>query len=196
MIKSVRIVTPDLLKKWTPISVPRPMIEYASKYFGNRPLVGAEIGVSQGVNAKSILQTLKIEKLYLIDPYEPYADRGILCDIGFTFNEAVKRLSSFKDWICWIKKTSQDALQTFPNEFFDFVYIDGNHNYTFAKKDIEGYWKKVRKGGILGGHDLWGSYGGVVKAVVEFSNSINTPFLSEQLDYWFIKHVGSEARAQ
>jgi len=41
-----------------------------------------------------------------------------------------------------------------PDDFFDFIYIDGCHKYECVKKDIENSLKKLKRGGILAGHDF------------------------------------------
>ena len=46
-----------------------------------------------------------------------------------------------------------EALNDFENESIDFVYIDGNHGLKFVIEDIYGWTKKVKKGGIISGHD-------------------------------------------
>lgn len=187
MLKIAGVVTPRLLKRMDPNWLPRPMIRFASEHFRGRPVVGAEIGVFYGFNAKSILQTLNITKLYLIDPYIPFVSENVINKPTRSLPMAIKKLSHFKNRIRWVRKLSEDAIHTFPDDFFDFVYVDGNHDYAFVKKDLKGYWQKVRKGGILGGHDFCGDFAGVVKAVVEFSKWMNVPFLSRGHDYWFIK---------
>ena len=41
----------------------------------------------------------------------------------------------------------------FAPESVDFVYIDANHSYTYVRDDIQTWLPKVKKGGIIGGHD-------------------------------------------
>ena len=48
---------------------PRSMIKFVKANLGEG-LVGAEIGVYKGDNAKNIMETLDMQKLYLIDSYE------------------------------------------------------------------------------------------------------------------------------
>ena len=39
---------------------------------------------------------------------------------------------------------------------FHFIYIDGDHRYEGVKIDIEAWYPKVRKGGLICGHDYTG----------------------------------------
>jgi predicted O-methyltransferase YrrM len=129
-------------------------------------LVGVEIGVYFGENSKSILDNLDIKKLYLVDPYE----EGL---VGikeknapqFIRNGAYSLLHSHSSKIEWIKKKSQDAVEDVPDNL-DFVYIDGDHSYEGAKRDIELYWPKIKEGGILAGHDFDNE--NVAKAVKDY----------------------------
>ena len=52
-----------------------------------------------------------------------------------------------------IRKTSMEAVKDFENESIDFVYIDGHHGFKFVTEDIYEWSKKVRRGGIISGHD-------------------------------------------
>jgi hypothetical protein len=129
-------------------------------------LIGAEIGIFYGCNSKGILDNLDIKKLYLIDPY----DSGL---VGiedkrapiYIQNSAHRFLSEYSEKIEWIKKKSQDAAKDIPNNL-DFAYIDGDHTYEGALGDIKTYWPKLKKGGILGGHDYDNE--DVAKAVQDF----------------------------
>ena len=42
---------------------------------------------------------------------------------------------------------------TFPDEYLDFVYVDARHDRKGWFDDIASYWPKLRKGGIMAGHD-------------------------------------------
>jgi len=59
-----------------------------------------------------------------------------------------------------MKFLSLDAslLQSLPDESYDFVYLDGDHSYEGVKAEIPLYWEKVKRGGVLAGHDYcnWG----------------------------------------
>lgn len=61
---------------------------------------------------------------------------------------------NLKDLPVNIKKgTSLGMCRKYKNNSLDFVFIDGSHQYEDVKKDIKAWLKKVKKGGILAGHD-------------------------------------------
>ena len=45
------------------------------------------------------------------------------------------------------------AAKQFKDGYFDFVYIDADHSYDGVTADLEAWYPKVRKGGMLAGHD-------------------------------------------
>ncbi len=164
---------------------PRPSIKFIERNLKGR-LIGVEIGTYKALNAKSLLKTLKPQRLYLVDPYTFY-DKNDSSSFGLkkVETQAQKILIHYKNAI-FIKETSEKAVSLIPNNL-DFVYIDGNHNYEFVKKDISLYYKKLRKGGILAGHDFDCTFPGVIRAVSEFcvKNKIN--FFVSHIDWWFVK---------
>lgn len=77
-----------------------------------KKLVGAEIGVANGDTSYNICNTLDIQKLYLIDPYDTKCNS----DVAFPYpnaNEmylyAKKILVPFINKIEWIIDTSEEA---------------------------------------------------------------------------------------
>ena len=88
----------------------------------------------------------------------------------FNFNEVLEmfneRTKSY-DNISLIQKTSDDALKQLTGKTFDFIYIDGIHQYENVKRDIINYLPMVKKGGVIGGHDYGGPWTGVKQAVDE-----------------------------
>lgn len=182
----------------------KPMIEYIDTEYGKKDLIGVEIGVYDGVNAKNILENLPIKTLYLIDPYKEYRDAAKHYG-GKTLHIISKimetRLEKYDNFI-FLKNTSKKAVDDVPNDL-DFVYIDGCHKYNYVMRDIELYYPKVKNGGILGGHDYIDRHPGVIKAVNEFientgyelnlkKHKVPTDKLPEgfmyNYDWWIIKN--------
>ncbi len=151
-------------------------------------LVGVEIGVNNGEHSYSMFKTGKVEKLYLIDPYEEYPEMD---NLDIAKEKAYDLLEN--ENVLFIYKKSENAVNDVPDEL-DFVYIDGSHDYENVKKDIKNYWGKVRVGGVLGGHDMANGkhfegeeYNGVVKAVTEFVIRYNLKLYIENREWWVIK---------
>lgn len=138
--------------------------------------IGAEIGVEKGLFSKYIAKTST--KLYCIDVWKVHVGFGdhVTQDHLDSFLEQAKeRMRSFN---CeFIRKFSLDAVKDFADESLDFVYIDANHRYEDVRDDIREWSKKVKKGGIVSGHDYVDKIGpdypyGVIKAVDELGEDI------------------------
>ncbi len=79
-----------------------------------------------------------------------------------------------------IREFSKNACSFFDDETFDFIYIDADHTYDAVMEDLESWYPKVKKGGVLSGHDyISGDRSiikghsvrfGVVEAVADFRN--------------------------
>jgi len=60
-------------------------------------------------------------------------------------------------------------VKRFKDEELDFVYIDGNHEYSNVKKDIQLWYPKIKKGAYIAGDDYdWHLGDDVKRAVNEF----------------------------
>jgi predicted O-methyltransferase YrrM len=66
-----------------------------------------------------------------------------------------------------VKGDSARSAEGFPDSYFDFVYIDACHEYEAALADIKAWLPKVKKGGVISGHDYHLEFAGVIKAVQE-----------------------------
>jgi len=156
----------------------RPTIEEVRKQ-NKKDIVGVEIGVYKGLNSLSILNNLDIKRLYLIDCYKSY-DEFIDTDMEKIKDIAIKNLKKHTGKIKFIFNTSENACSHIPDDL-DFIYIDGNHEYEYVKKDIELYYPKIKQGGIIGGHDY--PREGIVKALDEFGELYN----HKRMDWWIKK---------
>jgi predicted O-methyltransferase YrrM len=115
---------------------------------------GVEIGTFAGENA--VIMSEYFNKVYTIDPWKNGYDQNDLAS-SIDFNEveqAFKNRTININNITHIKKTGQEALNDFENESLDFVYIDGNHQEDAVIKDINSWRSKVKKNGVIAGHDL------------------------------------------
>jgi hypothetical protein len=117
---------------------------------------GAEIGVAAGEYSEIIMsKNPQLEAMYGVDqhfPYEGYIDYQRLGTFNSLEEQAHARLDKYPNYH-FIKKLSLDAALDIPDESLDFVYIDANHSEPYVSQDINAWTPKVRKGGIVAGHD-------------------------------------------
>lgn len=142
-----------------------------------------EIGSWQGDFAAQILATTRPAELHVVDPWTFTTAYGRRWYGGMkatsqadmdAIHDAVRARFAGDPRVRIHRATSQVAAASFPDRFFDWVYIDGNHYEEFVRGDLEGYFPKVRPGGFVTGDDYrWTSpeLDGrlpVMKAVDEF----------------------------
>ena len=155
--------------------------------------LGAEIGVEVGAFSKYLCQDNPKLKLYSIDSWSAYKDYGYGKSQNRQnsyYQRAQVKLAPYNCQI--VQDYSMSAVRRFADESLDFVYIDANHDYKYVKEDIREWSKKVRRGGIVAGHDYYvfpSGNDGVVKAVDEWvrENNIKPWFIynKEKTPSWF-----------
>lgn len=130
---------------------------------------GAEIGVKSGRN---LVETLKAHPGFLwhaVDPWtltENYA-RWTSQMIRRHEQEFDAVLAKCPGRIAKIKAFSVEAAPMFVDGSLDLVFIDGDHSYEGVRADIDAWLPKVRKGGVIAGHDYdnTNKYGDAFKGV-------------------------------
>lgn len=132
---------------------------------------GAEVGVRTGWFARYILTNTNMN-LYCIDPWTQ--NPQLMTDWDEAYDMYLFLTEKFGNRVSTIRGWSPDVSINFADETLDFVYIDAEHTYDAVKLDIPAWWKKVRKGGIIAGHDYsTTNWPGVVQAVDEFAQQNN-----------------------
>ncbi len=111
-----------------------------AKLFVNEKGRGAEIGVEYGYFSEIMARDWK-GKILCVDVW----------NIPHIYEEAKRRLAT--DQFFLMKESSVEAAKLVEDESLDWVYIDGDHSYAGVKADYEAWFPKVRKGGIVSGHD-------------------------------------------
>lgn len=142
--------------------------------------IGAEIGVAQGAYSAIILENAQPKELHLIDPWshlepgsglmqspELLADIELARALGKEFSAPPENAMGDEQYQKIVERFGSDprvrlhrqysykAVAGFANEYFDFVYIDGNHQYEFVLKDLHDFAAKLKPGGLLFGHDYF-----------------------------------------
>ena len=113
-----------------------------------RPIRVAEIGSAAGRGSTPIAGEYVKRAggtLYCIDPWD-----GVLY---FAFLANVK-IFDLERTVVPIRSLSGPAASLFDDGSLDAVFVDGSHIYPDVLADIDAYLPKIRKGGLIFGHDL------------------------------------------
>lgn len=158
--------------------------------------VGVEVGVQAGDFSDVIVKNWS-GKLYLVDCWEFVPENGHdLTNVEDKrqeelYQSVLNRFVSY-DRVKVIKAFSGTGAGLIDEEL-DFVYLDANHRKSSVQTDIDIWWPKLKRGGMLCGHDYLdgiltvGEFG-VKSAVDEFAaqNSLSVHTTAEEWPSWLI----------
>ncbi len=147
LINKYGLGSPKTVEKMTRIDLYRLFAELGFK-------TGCEVGVYQGENAGKMFEMIPDLKLYCVEPYaeEPYSTRHRTEEFFASMKKLTYDRVGKKNSII-LEKFSEDAVKHVPYDCLDFVYIDGDHSYDYVMLDIILWSRRVKKGGIVSGHD-------------------------------------------
>lgn len=165
--------------------------------------VGAEVGVFAGDFAAAILDRAKPRELHLVDAWrfvgydwrnlpphvpqsqydafarylkdaEPAWDGDDPSDgLALLHRRVVDRFSD-DSRVRIARGLSSEVLATYPDGYFDFLYLDADHDYHPVLSDLWGARRTLAKGGLILGHDFdmdrrhrWSNHA-VIEAVMSF----------------------------
>ncbi len=132
--------------------------------------VVAELGVDQGKFSNDILTYSRPAKLHLVDMWG--TDRYGEEKKQAVANQFAKEIE--KGTVVMNIGMSTEVVDSFDDALFDWIYIDTDHTYRTTIKELLRYEKKVKRGGIIAGHDYvignWQDHVryGVIEAVHQF----------------------------
>jgi hypothetical protein len=119
---------------------------------------GVEVGTWKGDFAKIILKSWN-GTLYMVDPWrglgEEYDDSSNMVNDAHAnaYHETMNSIKGYENRAFMLRGLSNELVNLFQDDSLDFVYIDGNHAYDFVVEDINLWFPKVKKGGLVMGHD-------------------------------------------
>ena len=166
--------------------------------------VCAEIGVHTGRFSTNILEVVHPRELHLIDPWKHETSAlyqralfGGRVDSGQQAMDARYHavLDHFKTnidsgQVKVHRGYSSEVLTTFPDHYFDWMYIDGNHLYEFVMQALQLALMKSKPGGYITGDDYgregWWE-GGVERAVDEFCRSQRVELIAIRNNQFILK---------
>ncbi|MBW4611969.1 MAG: class I SAM-dependent methyltransferase [Desmonostoc vinosum HA7617-LM4] len=161
--------------------------------------IGAELGVFKGHLSPILLESTNAKKLHLIDPWYTLKPHWLWANGNqSTVDGLIKVLRSFKEELedgRIVVHVGDDlqVLPTFPDKYFDWVYIDTSHAYEQTKQELQILASKVKDDGVIAGDDWRPNpshrHHGVYKAVNEFivSKKYEIIYSNEHNVQWAIK---------
>ena len=133
----------------------------------------AEVGVFQGAfskqQASTWLPNAKTNAIYhAIDAWQFRPDDTGISAKDKNFADDKKNLKNMRltennllsvpgmrqDSFKLIREFSIPAADMFPDEYFDYIYIDALHTYDAAYGDMAAWWPKLKRGGLFAGDDF------------------------------------------
>jgi predicted O-methyltransferase YrrM len=151
--------------------------------------VGSWKGRSSVFMADMIRNLNKNIKFYCVDTWEGSPEHVEYSDIvnHTLYDLFLDNTKNYKDIIIPMRKPSVEAAKDFANGSVDIVFIDACHEYECVKEDIAAWLPKVKRGGILAGHDYtWRNDLPVKRAVDEMLSDFPIKHYGDS-DVWEIR---------
>jgi hypothetical protein len=155
--------------------------------------VVCELGVRKGWNFEQMIEHNPKEAVAV----DIWRDDSIeINDMEFSQEQLddqyarVLRKFGNKPFVKVYRELTTEAAKRFPDEYFDFIYVDANHTYEGTLRDIEDWYPKVKKGGFLMGDDFKrhvtrnGITFGVIDAVIRFCHVNDLSFFKYTRHQW------------
>jgi len=136
-------------------------------------VIGAEIGVFSGATSERLLKREDLT-LYMVDPWTCFVADGIVIATDADQEKNMNAAKAATEF-AFVRRNilrmgSTTASEVLDDESLDFVFIDGDHSYNAVSSDIKHWMPKLKKGGLLCGHDYGNpdyAFGAEVKRAVD-----------------------------
>ena len=144
-------------------------LQFVKAHFkDNDSLSILELGSFIGKSTSLIAEHFSKSDITAIDTWvNDFDNNDPICAFDFNVAENMfDKNTKFNYNIAKVKLSSVEAVTLFKDNTLDVVYIDANHNYKSCLEDLELWIPKIKKSGILSGHDYVSSgYSGVTQAL-------------------------------
>ena len=121
-----------------------------------------ELGVWKGRSISEILDICRVNKNEVVavdhwhpDPNDEYYAEAHYKDIYQVFMQNLELLGH-RDTVRILKEDTAQAANYFEDGSVDLVFVDADHSHEAVKRDLLAWIPKIKKGGVLFGHDyMW-----------------------------------------
>ena len=131
-------------------------------------------GIDLFVNDETLLKDEYIPKIKFSNPLKTIYYKYIIRLDPYSVDSILRLLKKFQKNVNIIKGNSNKVLKEINVDKFDYVFLDGGHNYETVKKDLEDLTRIVNNNGTILCDDYDLSYApGVKKAIEDFVSEKN-----------------------
>jgi len=111
-------------------------------------------------------------------------------DVKSLFLENMKKMH-LGDYVKLIHADSSSTAKLFDDNSVEFCFVDADHSPDGVRKDLDFWWPKIIKGGILGGHDYRADVPNhpVRKAIDRFVSENNLKIFDKKGSCWGIRKL-------
>lgn len=157
--------------------------------------VFVEIGCWKGKSTAFLLEEVQKDnlprKIYVIDNFKGSTnteiEREVYANVNSShlYNEFIDNINYVSKFLTSVYRSESDiAADLFSNNSVDVCFIDAGHSYENVRNDITAWLPKIKKGGMLAGHDYNESWPGVIQAVNKLLGQEN---ITVENNCWFYK---------
>lgn len=173
--------------EWLPLpsQCPRDMLvfcELARRFLSKPDSIYLETGVALGgslmLAAFSSHPSTKFIGIDLFERWQASTKERV--------NQTAERWG-FRNKLELMQGTLPELAASIPDESVDMLFVDSDHIYETVKGDLAAGWPKVKRGGLLIGHDYEFRLPGCVKAVQEWAEYPNVHVPDGSSMYYVIK---------
>jgi hypothetical protein len=139
----------------------------------NLQLPAVEVGVAEGYFSRDML-AWGLSKLFMVDNWGPIP--GVTGDGSYSqawhdknFTAATERVKPFGKKAVILRGLSVEMSKLIEDDSLGLVYLDAGHSYEAVRSDLHAWFPKLKKGGVMAGHDYLNADYGVFSAVNEFA---------------------------
>lgn len=146
--------------------------------------IGAWLGKSTSYLAVEIINSNKNIKFDVIDKWiaDPEGTWSPYVLKEDPYEIFLKNLNPVINYINPIKGDSRELHENYDDNSIDFIFIDGDHEYDGVMSDIKNWFPKLKKNGIIAGHDYY-PYETVQSAVNDYFGKDNIKIIKNS---WFV----------
>ncbi len=147
-----------------------------------------EVGVCYGQSSVfmgvEIINQKKNIKLNLVDSWDENFEKGMYDSFMNTIQPIKQEMG---DKLNIIRDLSVNASKKFNDNSLDFIFIDACHDYECVKEDLHVWYPKLKKDGIIAGHDYYDGHVGVEQAVNEFFHEESDRLYNQEYCWVYFK---------